>query len=92
MNTPIRRPLQEPCSPAGAHQTERAADTPAPIFTCSDDGMLRYRGTFYGDDTDMFRRLRAIFEAEPSEYGRRLTAEIDAALARYEQIHIEEVA
>jgi len=59
-----------------------------PTFWCDPDGILRYRGISY--ERENFVRLRDLFAADPSAYARELEDEVSAALARFEQIAIEE--
>lgn len=60
-------------------------------FSCTDNGDLIYRGTHYGSNHQLFRGLRDVFASDPSDYAKPLVEELDAALARFEQIAIEEV-
>lgn len=62
-----------------------------PAATCDSRGVLRWRGV-YRSREDMIRQ-RDFFAAEPKPWAHEQSfiAEIDAALARFEQIAIEEV-
>lgn len=92
--TPIRSPrLKDSCSRrASPNETGRAdtRDQSDPIFRCSDDGLLRYRGTVH--DRSLFVGLRKTFAQEPSAYAREFENQIDAALAKHDRIHSEDNA
>lgn len=59
-------------------------------FTCDSQARFLIRGVYLGSTPEPFRKLKALFADDPSDYARPLEAEIDAALLRWETMMIEE--